>query len=80
MNCRLTSTIPVYAISFICTLNTRRVVGGQGTDNERSTGETNRSQTNAIYMISNPSKNYQYPSKVRHGTGQGSIHDVASRV
>lgn len=40
----------LYAISFICTLNTRRVLRGVGTDNNNST--TENSQRGAIFMMS----------------------------
>ncbi|TEB20128.1 hypothetical protein FA13DRAFT_270389 [Coprinellus micaceus] len=43
----------LYAISFICTLNTRRAIRGKGTDNQAST--TDKSRGGAIYMITNPS-------------------------
>ncbi|RXW18169.1 hypothetical protein EST38_g7687 [Candolleomyces aberdarensis] len=46
----------VYGISFICTLNTRRVVRGKGTDQQGSSGNTSENgPRNAIFMITNPS-------------------------
>ncbi|KAJ2913366.1 hypothetical protein MD484_g7046, partial [Candolleomyces efflorescens] len=46
----------VYGISFICTLNTRRVVRGKGTDQSGSSGNTSENgPRNAIFMITNPS-------------------------
>jgi len=66
----------VYAISFISTLNTRRVVRGKGTDNQDSTTENSRG--NAIFMIANPSNN-RTPSH-RPSATQGGAGNAATKA
>lgn len=42
----------VYAISFLCALNTRRVLRGKGTDQEGNTNNTSNIQ-NTFFMVTN---------------------------
>ncbi|KAF6747878.1 hypothetical protein DFP72DRAFT_587818 [Ephemerocybe angulata] len=60
----------LYAISFICTLNTRRVIRGAGTDNQNSTSENSRG--GPIFMITNPS-NGNRPSHAGNNMSPTSI-------
>lgn len=48
----------VYAISFICTLNTRKVIRGRGTDREGSSGASSgNARNNNTFLLVTPTGN-----------------------
>ena len=68
----------VYTISFISTLNTRRVVRGRGTDNNESTTEKTR---NAVFMIptSKPHQSKRPSGGVVRGTStRSNVRGIAA--
>jgi hypothetical protein len=63
--------VAVYAISFLCTLNTRKIIRGKGTDREPTSGASANISGNQFYVSHVPLTNTSgYPprgdfSKVR---------------
>ncbi|KAF8899670.1 hypothetical protein CPB85DRAFT_186981 [Mucidula mucida] len=56
--------IKLYAISFMCTLNTRRVTRGRGTDREGTTSQAANLYTGNFYMVHHRPSQRSHPSQV----------------
>lgn len=75
----------LYAISFICTLNTRKIVRGRGTDREAASSRPGTQPGNSFYMVNTakPNSNLQARPMVRHSQIKsieiGVLQDVSIR-
>lgn len=80
--------LPVYAISFMCTLNTRRVTRGRGTDREGTTSQAANLYTGNFYMVHHRPSQRSHPSQVHsphtkvgsHFQCRGLLTDALHRV
>ncbi|KIY61741.1 hypothetical protein CYLTODRAFT_427363 [Cylindrobasidium torrendii FP15055 ss-10] len=78
--------IKLYSISFMCTLNTRRVHRGRGTDRENTTSQGPVNSGN-IYMVHHRSTSHRVPQKMQSSVSQtksqlaiGVHHEVSVMV
>ncbi|KAF8158032.1 hypothetical protein B0H34DRAFT_707244 [Crassisporium funariophilum] len=73
----------LYAISFLCTLNTRKVIRGRGTDQEGNTSNNTSQARNTFFMVTNDgraARNNEFSSNAHTKSMEIGIHQEVSVI